>query len=105
MASIDEMSSGSVDKNASTDGTISNLFYITEYIANLYANMVSRFAFSLPETDASGKTMDERRKEHVAYEYLCHLEEAKKLVDLNSTVQCEIPACTHMLIGLHTNSL
>ena len=24
--------------------------------------------------------MDERRKEHIAYEYLCHLEEAKKLV-------------------------
>lgn len=24
--------------------------------------------------------MDEKRKEHVAYEYLCHLEEAKKLV-------------------------
>ena len=22
--------------------------------------------------------MDEKRKEHVAYEYLCHLEEAKK---------------------------
>jgi len=38
--------------------------------------------FSLAETDASGKTMDERRKEHVAYEYLCHLEEAKKLVKL-----------------------
>ena len=25
-------------------------------------------------------TMDEKRKEHVAYEYLCHLEEAKQLV-------------------------
>ena len=23
-------------------------------------------------------TMDEKRKEHMAYEYLCHLEEAKK---------------------------
>ena len=22
--------------------------------------------------------MDEKRKEHIAYEYLCHLEEAKK---------------------------
>ncbi len=24
--------------------------------------------------------MDKQRKEHIAYEYLCHLEEAKKLV-------------------------
>ena len=27
--------------------------------------------------------MDEKRKEHIAYEYLCHLEEAKKLVYIN----------------------
>lgn len=26
-------------------------------------------------------TMDEKRKEHMAYEYLCHLEEAKQSVD------------------------
>jgi len=32
----------------------------------------------LADVDSSGKTMDERRKEHIAYEYLCHLEEAKK---------------------------
>ncbi len=25
-----------------------------------------------------GSSMDEKRKEHLAYEYLCHLEEAKK---------------------------
>ena len=28
-------------------------------------------------------TMDEKRKEHMAYEYLCHLEEAKQLVVCN----------------------
>ena len=26
----------------------------------------------------SANSMDEKRKEHVAYEYLCHLEEAKQ---------------------------
>ena len=29
-------------------------------------------------TRTKALTMDEQRKEHVAYEYLCHLEEAKK---------------------------
>ena len=27
---------------------------------------------------SAAHSMDEQRKEHIAYEYLCHLEEAKK---------------------------
>jgi hypothetical protein len=31
-----------------------------------------------PNQRDSADVMDRKRKEHIAYEYLCHLEEAKK---------------------------
>ena len=34
--------------------------------------------FPLAAGKMDANLMDEKRKEHVAYEYLCHLEEAKK---------------------------
>ena len=45
-----------------------------------YFKFILRFPFLL-ETDVdlrdSADAMDERRKAQIAYEYLCHLEEAK----------------------------
>lgn len=35
-------------------------------------------SFPDPRHRDSGDVMDRKRKEHIAYEYLCHLEEAKK---------------------------
>ncbi len=43
--------------------------------------VVTVYIFSLVTTaqgKMDGNRMDEKRKEHIAYEYLCHLEEAKK---------------------------
>ncbi|XP_065909989.1 ras GTPase-activating-like protein IQGAP1 [Dysidea avara] len=55
---------------------------------------IYNFADADDETDASGKTMDERRKEHVAYEYLCHLEEAKKWIE--TCIDEELPPTTEL---------
>lgn len=38
--------------------------------------------------------MDEKRKEHIAYEYLCHLEEAKKWIE--ACIEEEIPQSTEL---------
>jgi len=38
--------------------------------------------------------MDEKRKEHIAYEYLCHLEEAKKWIE--SCIEEELPPTTEL---------
>lgn len=34
----------------------------------------------------SAEEMDERRRQNIAYEYLCHLEEAKRWVKVEQTV-------------------
>ena len=44
--------------------------------------MLIRFADAGPER-ASGSEMDEQRKQQMAYQYLCHLEEAKVCVEAN----------------------
>lgn len=47
-------------------------------------------------------TMDEKRKEHVAYEYLCHLEEAKKLathITLSCTFCYFLHTCIYMIVA------
>lgn len=41
-------------------------------------SMHINLSFSDPRQRDSGDVMDRKRKEHIAYEYLCHLEEAKK---------------------------
>lgn len=41
--------------------------------------VLNRFADASPER-ASGSEMDEQRKQQMAYQYLCHLEEAKVYV-------------------------
>ncbi|XP_064390864.1 ras GTPase-activating-like protein IQGAP1 isoform X3 [Halichondria panicea] len=41
-----------------------------------------------------GSSMDEKRKEHIAYEYLCHLEEAKKWIE--ACVEDELPPTTEL---------
>lgn len=51
------------------------------------------YSFS-DDVDSSGKTMDERRKEHIAYEYLCHLEEAKKWIE--ACIEEELPPTTDL---------
>ena len=38
----------------------------------------SLFSFLADHKQMDADLMDEKRKEHIAYEYLCHLEEAKK---------------------------
>jgi len=40
----------------------------------------------LEDPRVSAEEMDERRKENIAYEYLCHLEEAKVFVFLSNYV-------------------
>lgn len=42
--------------------------------------MLTHFADASPER-ASGSEMDEQRKQQMAYQYLCHLEEAKVYVE------------------------
>ena len=42
--------------------------------------MLNRFIDASPER-ASGSEMDEQRKQQMAYQYLCHLEEAKVYVE------------------------
>ena len=44
----------------------------------LYLRIVLCFFFFILAGKMDANLMDEKRKEHVAYEYLCHLEEAKK---------------------------
>lgn len=43
--------------------------------------VLNRFADASPER-ASGSEMDEQRKQQMAYQYLCHLEEAKVYVEV-----------------------
>jgi Ras GTPase-activating-like protein IQGAP1 len=38
--------------------------------------------------------MDEKRKEHMAYEYLCHLEEAKQWIE--ACIEDELPTTTEL---------
>lgn len=45
--------------------------------------VLNRFADTSPER-ASGSEMDEQRKQQMAYQYLCHLEEAKVYVEVLS---------------------
>lgn len=42
--------------------------------------MLKTYATGIDDPRLSADEMDERRKENVAYEYLCHLEEAKVYV-------------------------
>ena len=46
--------------------------------------VLNRFADASPER-ASGSEMDEQRKQQMAYQYLCHLEEAKVYVEVELT--------------------
>lgn len=50
------------------------------YLFNLKApkNVFSLFAAVLDNERLTAEEMDERRRQNVAYEYLCHLEEAKR---------------------------
>lgn len=41
---------------------------------------------------STATSMDKQRKEHIAYEYLCHLEEAKKYV-----IQTRVRSTVHLL--------
>lgn len=56
----------------------SNLMYM--YVHTTFVGMCSTcFVYPLSVGEKmDADTMDEKRKEHMAYEYLCHLEEAKK---------------------------
>lgn len=45
-------------------------------------------------------TMDEERREHMAYEYLCHLEEARKWIE--SCIEDELPPSTELEEALRT---
>ena len=53
---------------------------IVEFLFHLF--VLIRFADACPER-ASGSEMDEQRKQQMAYQYLCHLEEAKVCVRTN----------------------
>lgn len=55
-------------------------------VAELLVVHVHLFLLLGEKMDAD--TMDEKRKEHMAYEYLCHLEEAKQLVTLSDLYSC-----------------
>ncbi|KAL5481649.1 hypothetical protein EMCRGX_G021851 [Ephydatia muelleri] len=44
--------------------------------------------------DYDGNKIDEKRKEHIAYEYLCHLEEAKKWIE--ACITDELPPTTEL---------
>lgn len=50
---------------------------VDEFLFHFY--MLKRFTDAGPER-ASGSEMDEQRKQQMAYQYLCHLEEAKVCV-------------------------
>ena len=57
--------------------------------------VLNRFADTSPER-ASGSEMDEQRKQQMAYQYLCHLEEAKVYVEVLSwtrTARLKLLAC------------
>ncbi|XP_065671327.1 ras GTPase-activating-like protein IQGAP1 isoform X1 [Hydra vulgaris] len=50
------------------------------------------------ESRQSGEEMDERRREQIAYEYLCHLEEAR--IWLEGCIHEEVPPTTELEQGL-----
>lgn len=56
---------------------LGSLFFI------FFVCVLNRFADASPER-ASGSEMDEQRKQQMAYQYLCHLEEAKVYVEVLS---------------------
>lgn len=70
------ISSRPINEGPHQDGTISILLVLLNGWCVRFSVIV-RFVY-YADVDSSGKSMDERRKEHIAYEYLCHLEEAKK---------------------------
>ena len=55
---------------------------------------VAGSAFKNRDRMRSGADMDDERREGIAYEYLCHLEEAKKWIE--ECIKEELPPTTGM---------
>ena len=65
-------------------GLLSLLCYLHSILINIFScvyNDSYLFLYSIAIdliSRTASTSMDKQRKEHIAYEYLCHLEEAKK---------------------------
>jgi hypothetical protein len=83
----------------STDNLVSPTHAATKYISPHIGNINKGDSIDL-FSRKGGHSMDEQRKEHIAYEYLCHLEEAKKWI--SDRIEEELPPVTELEESLRT---
>uniref|UniRef100_A0A8D3CWJ2 IQ motif containing GTPase activating protein 2 n=1 Tax=Scophthalmus maximus TaxID=52904 RepID=A0A8D3CWJ2_SCOMX len=75
------------------------VFFIQIPCENAAASLSTKLKTgSLDDERLSAEEMDERRRQNIAYEYLCHLEEAKRWME--ACLEEDLPATTELEEGL-----